>query len=302
MTLPNFFVVGVPKAGTTSIYHYLAQHPQVYMSPVKEPRFFIVEGMQDPGRLFPWAERLVTDLTDYQGLFAGVGAETALGEASPTYFRSEEAAQRIHHLIPDAKIVVSLRHPVDRAFSHFSHALRDGQERCRDFRALFCRDLDDGPSGGAAGRPQALRYSWYGFYADSFERYFSLFGRPRIKIVLFDDFVREPVGTMREIYGFIGVDDRFTPDVLVKHNVSGIPRSRLLHRALRPRTPFSRALKRLLPDEWLSRVRARLVESNLAPMRLEPELRSELAQVYRDDLKRVERLTGLDLSQWSGPA
>src|ERR687883_42510 len=129
--MPNFFVVGAQKAGTTSLYYYLKQHPEVYMSPVKEPHFF--EGMQSefyrPGRkVMP-----VTCLGDYQALFQGVSNEKAIGEASASCLYSPKAPALLKGAIPNAKLIAVLRNPVDRAYSNFLHCIRVNREPLPSF-------------------------------------------------------------------------------------------------------------------------------------------------------------------------
>ncbi len=160
--LPNFFIVGAPKAGTTSLYSYLDQHPQVYMSAIKEPHFFAAEIREenlDPElrrgiardaralRAFlagPMREKrfggIVADWEDYLRLFANANNESALGEASVCYLWSPTAPERIADRIPDAKILVMLRHPAERAFSQYLHSLGNGAIRW-SFREHIQRNL-----------------------------------------------------------------------------------------------------------------------------------------------------------------
>ena len=140
--LPNFFIIGVPKAGTTSLFHYLDQHPQIYLSPIKEPTFFAASDLLSGGlrehvvrRMErdrsslqahlngPMSERfhdrLVSEWADYLQLFRNVQSETATGEASASYFYLPSAARAIRACVPDAKLIVILRHPAERAFSQY---------------------------------------------------------------------------------------------------------------------------------------------------------------------------------------
>ncbi len=123
MTMPNFLIVGAMKCGTTALYYYLEQHPQIFMSPVKEPNFFCFEGREglDSGNS-------ITDIAAYRGLFRGVSSERAIGEASHCYLYEPRAVERIKHYTPDARLIAILRSPIERAYSHFLHAVRNGTE------------------------------------------------------------------------------------------------------------------------------------------------------------------------------
>ena len=118
MTLPNFLIIGSAKGGTSSLHYYLRQHPQIFMPDLKEPRFFALEGetlnFQNPDSAINHDS--VTNLREYKNLFANAINEIGIGEASPLYLYSEKAVRRIKHYVPDAKLIVILRNPVDRSF------------------------------------------------------------------------------------------------------------------------------------------------------------------------------------------
>src|SRR5918995_644162 len=126
MTAPNFFIIGAQKAGTTSLYHYLNQHPQIYMSPVKEPFFFDHEFSSN-------GEVVQQEFAEHQALFQGAKGETAIGEASPLYIYAPGTPERIKEYVPEARSIALLRNPADRAYSAFLHAVRIGVEPCTDF-------------------------------------------------------------------------------------------------------------------------------------------------------------------------
>ena len=143
MTMPNFLMVGAQKCGTPSLYYYLKQHPQIYMSPVKEAHFFDVEEGEKPDfRRASHSSRPVSGIEDYRALFAGVKDETAIGEASPSYVYIPEAPRRIRSRLPDAKLIAILRDPADRAYSAFLHTSRSGREPLTDF-AQALREEED---------------------------------------------------------------------------------------------------------------------------------------------------------------
>ncbi len=125
MTLPNFFIIGAAKSGTTSLYYYLKNHPQIYMSPVKEPEFFSFTGQKIDRKDMRLAPGIfaITERNDYEALFKDVKDEVAIGEASPSYIYVPEVPARIKAMIPDPKFIAILRHPAERAFSHFNMRL-----------------------------------------------------------------------------------------------------------------------------------------------------------------------------------
>ena len=131
MTMPNFLIIGANKAGTTSIYSYLKQHPQIYMSPVKEPMFFTLEGKNidrtEVSRQIT-LKTAVNDIEDYQALFQGVSNEKAIGEASTAYLHCPWCAERIKQYIPDVKLIAILRDPIERAYSNYLMYVRWGLE------------------------------------------------------------------------------------------------------------------------------------------------------------------------------
>src|SRR5688572_7713518 len=130
MVMPNFLIIGAAKAGTTSLYSYLNQHPQIFMSPVKEPNFFALEGeklnFRGPGDAQVINRYSITQLESYRAHFKGITQETCIGEASTLYLDHPKAVERIQHYTPKARLITILRDPVERAFSNFLHAVRDG--------------------------------------------------------------------------------------------------------------------------------------------------------------------------------
>ncbi|MCZ6782368.1 MAG: sulfotransferase [Proteobacteria bacterium] len=298
MTLPNFLIIGAMKGGTTSLYRYLEQHPDVFMSDVKEPRFFALEN--DPldyrGQDDPTSRCDHKTLETYTALFSEVTSERAIGEASTLYLYHPDAAERIRHYVPEARLIAVLRHPVERAYSNFIYLRRDGREPCAEFRDALAQEDD---------RVHRLRWGplWHykgrGFYAQQLERYFERFDRGQIRVYLYDDLRQDPEGLSKDVFGFLGVAEDFTPDVSVDWNISGIPRSQGLHRFLRGTKPVRTALGRLLPEATKRRVSFRLQRMNLAqPPPIDPALRRELCELFRDDVCHLQDRIGRDLSAW----
>jgi hypothetical protein len=295
--LPNFLVIGAAKSGTTSLYHYLRQHPEIFMSPVKEPRFFALEGHPLDFR-GPGDERFrlgtTTTLEAYRELFEGVSDERAIGEASVLYLHHPAAPEAIARHIPGVKLIAVLRNPVDRAYSGFLIKLRDGYEPLTDFEQALRVE------------PQRIAEGWYytwhyrdqGFYHRNLLRYFERFDPSQVRVYLHEDFERDPHGMLTDIFRFLGVDDGFRPDLRTRHNASGRPRSPRLQRLLTRAHPVKEAAKSVIPEEWGHRVIARLQTGNLERPPLPSETRAHLVEGYRDDIRQLEGLIGRDLSHW----
>src|SRR5215208_4693193 len=290
MTLPNFLIIGAMKSGTTALYYYLAQHPQVYMSPVKEPNFFCSEGQAS-------REDTVARLETYQGLFKDVSDEKVIGEASHCYLYEPEAAVRIQQYLPDAKFVAVLRDPVDRAYSHFLHMVRNGTEPLTDFGQALREEV-----ASACQNRGFQDYVGRGLYHDQLERYFDVFGRERVKVYLYEDLSNGPVGVLQDTFRFLEVNDSFVPDVSLRRNVSGSPRYKTLDKILRRPSPIKDALKLYLPAglRWrLSRAFDDLKSRNLVqPPAVEPEIKRRLRGTYREDVLNLQELIYRDLSEW----
>ena len=305
-TMPDFLIIGAAKSGTTALYHYLNQHPQVYMSPEKEPRFFALEG-QTPDFRGPADHRGInrcrfTSIEAYRELFREASEAEVAGEASTLYLYSPEAPENIARHAPDAKLIVVLRNPVDRAYSAFLFMLRDSREPLDDFSLA----LEDEKRRIAENWGPEYHYLQRGFYYPQLERYLDRFGREKVRIYLYEDLMEDPDGVVRDMFRFLGVEDSFTPDMSSKHNVSGIPASKVLQRAylfLRGSSPLKSALKTLLPAKVRHRMYLRALRSvqrrNLkkAPP-LSPRVRRELTEAYRDDILKLQDLIQRDLSKW----
>ena len=294
--MPNFLVIGAAKSGTTSLYHYLAQHPDVYMSPVKEPKFFALEG-ESPSFRGPGDGEAdaVTTLEGYRALFEGANGESAVGEATPLYLYLERALGRIKHHVPEAKLIAVLRNPVERAYSSFLHKVRDGRETTTDFAEALALEEERIREGWAYG----WHYKRRGFYHEQIVRYYEAFGREQIRVYLYEDLKRDPRALLRDAYGFLGVDDAFVPNLSLKHNVSGIPKNKLVHSLLRGRNPVKTVLKPLLPEGLRKKLLVDLQRRNLekAPP-IPPEVRRGLLEEYCEDILKLQGLIGRDLSGW----
>ena len=300
MTMPNFLIIGAAKSGTSSLHFYLRQHPEIYMTPDKQTYFFAYEGeepeLPGPGDALEVRSHLVTRVEDYQAEFDGVTTETAIGEACSVYLCDRKAAASIKKHVPDAKLIVILRDPAERAYSSYMHLRREAYEPVADFREAL--RLED----------ERIRMKWRhlwhyrsrGYYHRQIEHYLTLFDRSQIRIYLFEDLKRDPQALLKDIFQFLGVDDSFVPDTSVRYNVSGMPRSRTLLRLIMRPNAIKTALKPLLPETLRRRVKTFVTTSplSLRKVPLPAEARRDLVAGYRDDILKLQALLGRDLSAW----
>ena len=201
MTMPNFLIIGAMKSGTTALYYYLEQHPDIYMSPVKEPNFFSSQEQEN-------AADAVTHIGTYQHLFRGGSGKKAIGEASHSYLYEPGAAAEIRRYIPEARLIAILRNPIDRAYSHFLHMVQTGTEPLDDFeQALREEEV------GIHKERTFQDYIGRGLYYDQLERYFGTFPREQVRVYLYEDLSDAPISTVQDAFRFLKVDDSFVPDV-----------------------------------------------------------------------------------------
>jgi hypothetical protein len=318
VTLPNFFIIGAHKAGTTSLYHYLNQHPQIYMSPIKEP-FFFNNDITPDGKLVkrrfegPGHRRLASkfaDIEKYRALYRGVKGEKAIGEASPLYIYAPGTPERIKRHVPEARAIALLRNPADRAYSAFLHAVRGGREPVNDFAQVLREE---------EGRIRdnwhyVFRYRAGGFYYERLKRYYEVFGRERVGVWLSEDLRDDPASVTQDVFRFLEVDEAFAPDTSLEYNLAGAPRSEVFRgtiRMIRTKLPRRRALLRaaqalrlplpvagkILPPEC--RVRQAMQTAIFTePPPIDPEIRRELIKRYTKDILKLQDLIGRDLSRW----
>lgn len=303
--LPNFLIIGAAKSGTTSIYHYLKNHPDIFMSKIKETNFFLGDGrtaMKEIGLDGKTRElSSVGTLAEYSALFQAA-TEKARGEASPKYLYYPGTAERIKAAVPNAKIIAVLRHPVDRAYSAFLHHVRENQEEYTDFAAA----LEAEPERIERGIDPKYHYRNRGLYFKQLKPYYDAFGAENVHVYLYEE-LRDPLGLLRPLFGVLGVDPSFTPDVSAQHNISGVPKNRFLHSVYgflkgNGHNAVKNLGKRLLPTTFRQRLKGRAIrnlqKNNLSKPPLAPEVRADLLKGYKEDITRLQDLIGRDLTHW----
>ncbi|MDF9715709.1 sulfotransferase [Nocardioides sp. ChNu-99] len=299
---PDFLLVGVPKAGTTALHAALAQHPGLHLSPVKEPKYYLCGDAPPPAYRGPGdahsQQEWVWRRDDYLRLLDG-GAPGALrGESTPFYLYSPEARRRIAADAPAAKLVVVLRDPVDRAYSNWMHLWMDGLEPVPDVVEALRRE----PERIAAGWAPFWHYAGLGRYGEQLDDLYGLFDREQVLVLRYRELVDEPGATLTRVLTFLGVPDLQVDDIpsdntrgFVEHGL----RSRVLGRAIRLGAYAGQFAP---PEVWraVSRPAVRLLHRGGAPSRprLTPEQREQLIAPHREDVARLEEVTGQSFADW----
>jgi hypothetical protein len=296
---PNFLIIGAQKSGTSSLYRYGSAHPQIFMSKIKEPKFFAMEGDGfDLGGpfLLPSSVSSVADEQEYKALFNSANGELAIGEASTWYLHCESAPQKIVSIVPEVKLVAILRDPVKRAYSNYLHA-RDylNIEPLDTFRAAVEAERDRIDKGW--GHP------WYylqkGFYYRHLKRYLDHFSRSQIRVYLTTDLASNARDVISDFYSFLEVEASFLPDFSKRYNVSpSMTRSVRLHSFLDKPNRLKRVVKPLVPKHLRRWLKFQIHLRNRKRMPISPELRYELIRVFRKDILQLQHLIERDLTPW----
>jgi hypothetical protein len=288
LRVPDFFIVGHAKSGTTALYEMLRRHPQIYMPEHKEPWFFASD--MRPRFQPPMAGPPPETLGEYLALFAGAGAQQRIGEASSSYLWSRTAATRIAEVQPDARIIAILREPASFLRSLHLQLVQTHVESKRDLRKAI--SLEAARREGKhiprrSHRPQLLQYADHVRYAEQLRRYHSVFGEDQVLVLIYEDFRSDNEGTVRKVLRFLEVDDEQPVEVLDANPTVGLRSQQLddmVHAVSVGRGPVSRAAKaavkattpRTLRRDLLQLTLRRLVHGSVPP----PD------EAYLDQLRR----------------
>ena len=304
---PNLFIVGAPKSGTTSLYEYLKDHPQVFMSVVKEPNYFAPDLADPRDRMLHYPR----DEKAYLSLFADAGGALRSGEASVRYLYSTVAPGLIRAASPDALIVIMLRNPIEMAHSLYLHMVAAGIEDAGSFAEALQAEEDRHRGVGIPPRmnPRLSTYSDRARYGAQLPRWLEAFGRDRVHTIVFEDFVLDPAGDFRRLLTSLGVDPDYRPSEFVAHNPAHGSSSTRLRRVLDtrpaqwlawrglPLVVGDRRTRQLVQSFRHSRLHRRSIQRPVIP----PELRERLERELEADVALAGSLLGRDLVQrWFG--
>ena len=304
MTTPNFFLVGGPKCGTTAMYEYLRQHPQIFMPEDKEPHFF------DPDFQLPTMAAKYYDLQSYLSLFKGAEGYEWIGEASVWYLYSEVAARNIYRFNPEAKIIVMLRSPLEMMHSLYDQQVISENEDLPTFEAAIAAEVER--KQGKRIPPQAnvkkLFYRDAARFSQQVRRYFDTFSRQNTHVIIYDDFRADTAKAYRDTLAFLGVDTGFQPEFAVVNANKRItsPLIRRVRRFLiKPPAWFPPELvpkaMTFIPSTIANSVKDRLYAistEQVTRQPMSPALRAQLQEEFRPEVEQLSALVGRDLTHW----
>jgi hypothetical protein len=291
--LPNFFIVGANKAGTTSLHNYLASHPEIFMSRIKEPMYFTLkDATEEKKRKYAEQNQMnnaIYTVEDYQDLFKESIGYKAIGESSTAYLGNPKAPKEIKKEIPSAKIIILLREPIDRAISNYKMYVDWGLEH-DSFESVISKIL----AKKELEKPGRKMYLGIGLYAEAVKRYINLFSAERVRVYLFDDFKKYPEAILRDLCHFLAVDEKFKFETKQIFN-----QSKGYKPIWVPEIPkFLRPFLKLLPNGAKSTVKSTLtIKPKISYLR-SPELIAKLKAFYKDDILELEKIIQKDLTAW----
>ncbi len=297
----RFFVIGAAKAGTTTLYAFLKQHPEVFLPNVKEPHYYAnvqSERKSDYDKVDrnkTYHTRIIQSEGDYKALYSGSEAFKAVGDCSPSYLWDEEAAEKIHRDFPKARIVVILRNPIERAYSHYLMDIREGLQSERNFFTALKNDAAEFPKvwGG-----KSHLYTELGMYHEQLKRY-SCFGQNQIKVFVYEEFFSNLEVSYNELCDFLEI----SPPTMIrgndqgKSNVFASPKNKLAAKLIQwnQKTQF---FGRLFPENLRRRLKQTLMSKSAEKPPMEEAAREYLTQFYKEEVHLLEKEFNLNLSVW----
>ena len=279
----GFFIVGAPKAGTTSLFHYLNTHPEIKMSSAKEPNYFSDKELFDQG-LYYGTSRIDT-LQKYNSLFSGRKKEKLMGESSVSYLYYSEVPKRIKVYNTDSKIIVMLRNPVDRAFSHYLMDYRLGLTS-ESFESEFNKKI-------------GLKFQQYfllGNYSSQVKRYIDVFGRENIHFIWYSDFKKNTTLELEKVFDFLSLNTNYCLDFNKVHNSFFMPKNNIV-RKIYSIIWLRKVLVSLIPSTFISLIKSILFNKGNKP-KISVEVRNSVSLYFEKDIEILEKLLSINLEKW----
>lgn len=293
----DFFVVGAARSGTTSIYNYLSLHPQVFLPKVKECNFFSnvesidYEVYKTPDLNKYYHMKIIKSYEVYQSLFKNANSNAIKGEVSPSYLWDKDSAKNIFEYNPNAKIIISLRNPIVRAFSHYLMHLNTGHEKKQSFEEALKADKIKIWGGGNL-------YLEMGLYYEQVKAYFNYFDSKSIKILIYEDWILNTEKYMNEVYDFLNINAFNNFDLDIKHNETLRLKNRGFINFFRQKK-IKYILNEVLSEETREKIKHDFFKDDKEKEKIKADTNKELRQYYKSDIKELESLIQVPLlSKW----
>lgn len=294
IVLPNFIIVGAPKAGTTSIARYLDDHPEVFISSEKEPFYFLPNILEDTNTKDPMygaiEKRAHLTKESYESLFESVKDEKAIGEATVHYlYHYDEVIPKVKEELGDVKIIIVLRDPTKRAFSNYTF------QKGLQFDSFKFKTFEEELEQEQQKKDLGFNSFWYfkseGLYFKQVKAYLDNFNH--VHVCFLEDFKKDKDEFIKSIYSFLGVDPNWKPDFRV-YNQTEVPVNKFVHFIYFLK--YKLGLKNILPTSWARALRKKLYKKQ--EEKINPETEQKLRAYYKSDIQQLEELLGKDLSEW----
>jgi len=290
---PNLFIVGAPRAGTTSLYQYINEIPQIFISPEKEPNFFNTNTVRDNGTIFIHPIR---DEDSYLKFFENATDEIYLCEATTHYLFDPECPKLIHNFSPNAKIIITLRDPVEREYSQYKLIFHRTVVDKLDYDKSFLQEIKEQMRDRNNSWEPGLRLE-SGLYTENIKRYIEIFGEGNVKILIFENWINDIKNIMNEILQFLQINynlENFHGGIYHKSSAWRSPKGNATNYLLK--TGYkSKIIKKIIPQSILYNVRDKILTKKENYSKLDTESRKILINFYQDDVKKLEKFLGKEL-------
>ena len=297
---PNLFLIGGMRCGSTSIHYLLSQHPEIFMSKVKEPMFYNAELMRQKVGSGDIAAVALEDFeskgkyrirSSYLTLFRDALGEKFIGESSH-YLYNPDVADIIYQEQPQSKIIVSIRNPYDRIFSEYQYYQRE-KPRNLSFEDFVFKNCEFDKQGNVVKIATRLNKS---FYSKSIKQWMSVFGPSNVKVIVFDDLKQRPVETIKDIYKWLGVDPEFNP-VSVHTEKTGKLKNPSIFKKVKS-VASKPLVKSLFSDKQRKLLRSWFYKQSMKSQEMHEGTRLKLARIFEDEILELENCLGINLNHW----
>jgi len=290
---PNLFIVGAPRAGTTSIFQYLKEIPQIFTPHKKEPNFFNSYTVRDKGTTFL---KPIRDKDSYLKLFENATDKMYLCEATTHYLFDPVCPKLIHNVSPNSKIIITLRDPVEREYSHYKLVFRRTRLENIDYDDSFLQEIKKQMKEKNNSWEPGLRLE-NGLYTQNIKRYIEIFGKENVKIIIFENWIKDTKTMMKEILQFLKINynlEKFHGEIHYKSDSLRVPRSNASRYFLQTGSR-NKKIKKIIPRSVLNYVRDNFFTKKTLYPKLDSQSKKILIDFYSDDVKDLEKFLGYEL-------